>query len=177
MRRGRLATVGPAAVLVMLVVVALPRAAAAQKVDLYLNTLGGSGLSATSGETGTATRRSPMFLEFEVGAGFEPDPRWEWTGGLIAEVEGRTSLGINPQIKRLVGQGRVAGYAVAGVPAIFSPFTLLGFEVGGGLITQVVGSASLVIEVRADFFFVGSDLPDDGMLSKFDAALGVRVPL
>jgi hypothetical protein len=163
--------------LATLLAMLMPRSAEAQKLDLHLETLGGSGISATSGEMGTATRRSPMFVEFEVGAGFDPDPRWEWTGALIAEVEGRTSLGISPQIKRLVGQGRFSGYAVAGVPAFFSPFTLLGFEVGGGLVSRIVGGMSLVIEARADFFFVGSDLPEDGMLSKFDVAVGLRVPL
>jgi hypothetical protein len=155
----------------------LPGVALAQKVDLNLYTMGASGLSATSGQNDTATRRSPLQLEFEVGAGFEPDPRWEWTGGLIAEVEGRTSLGINPQVKRLMSEGRLSGYATAGVPAFFSPFSLLGFEVGGGLIARVVQKLSLVLELRADFFFVGDDLPKDSMLSKFDVALGVRLPL
>jgi hypothetical protein len=154
-----------------------PAAARAQKVDLSVTTMGASGVSATSGDGGTATRRSPLQLEFDVGAGFEPDPRWEWTGGLITEIEGRTSLGINPQIKRLMGGRRLTGYATAGVPAYFSPFTLLGFEVGGGVIARLTGFVSLALEVRADFFFVGSDLPEDGMLSKFDVALGVRLPL
>ena len=155
----------------------LPSAARAQKVDLALYTLGASGLSATAGDGGTAKRRSPLLLEFEVGAGFEPDPRWEWTGGLMAEVEGRTSLGINPQLRRLMGGGRVQGYAIVGVPAFFSPFTMMGFEVGGGVISKVASWVSLVLELRADFFFVGSDLPDDNMLSKFDVALGLRLPL
>ena len=161
----------------LLLALATPGAALAQQVDLNLSTMGASGVSATSGQTRTATRRSPFQIEFDVGAGFEPDRRWEWTGGLIAEVEGRTSLGISPQIKRLMGQGRIAGYATAGVPAFFSPYTLLGFEVGGGVIARVAGMVSLVLELRADFFFVGNDLPEDSMLSKFDVALGVRLPL
>ena len=160
-----------------LLIVLLPAVARAQKVDLSLSTMGASGLSATSGDGGTATRSSPLQLEFDVGAGFEPDPRWEWTGGLIAEVEGRTSLGINPQIKRLMPRRRITGYATAGVPAYFSPFTLLGFEVGGGAIARLAGEVSLVLELRADFFFVGGDLPEDGMVSKFDVALGLRLPL
>jgi len=161
----------------LLLALLAPGVALAQQVDLTLSTMGASGLSATSGQRSTATRRSPLQLEIDVGAGFEPDPRWEWTGGLIAEVEGRTSLGVNPQIKRLVGQGRIAGYALAGFPAFFSPYTLLGVEAGGGVIARAGGMVSLVLELRADFFFVGGDLPENGMLSKFDVALGLRLPL
>ena len=68
-------------------------------------------------------------------------------------------------------------YATAGVPAFFSPYTLLGLEVGGGLIARASAMVSLVLELRADFFFVGNDLPENSMLSKFDVALGVRLPL
>lgn len=154
-----------------------PRAAPAQRLDLSLYTLSGSGLSATSGSGETLASRSPVFLDVEVGAAFDPEPGWEWTPGLIAEIEDRVSFGVSPQVKRVLRGRRIGYYATGGVPMFFRPFTLMGFEVGGGLLLWLRGEAAIVLEIRGDFFFVGGDLPEDAMLAKFDAGLGFRLGL
>ena len=171
---------GSAAVLASALLCSLGGRASAQTLDTVVTVAGGTGLSIGRGTDGVARRRSPVLLELEVGLIFDGDRRLEWTPGVIVELDDRVSVGVNPAVKWVRPVGALRGlsiYAGAGVPFIFAPFTLFGAEAAVGGIYQITEMVGVALELRADVFFAGSDLPDDGILAKLDVAVGLRLGL
>jgi hypothetical protein len=163
--------------LVPLVLVFSVSVAQAQEMDTFLGLSLGTGM--TMGKPGDAMqiKRSPVFLEVDVGLVFDEDFDWEWTPSLILEVDGRVALGVNPTVKRVVRFKWFSFYGGLGVPFFFAPYTLLGLEAAIGGIYYIIPKFAAVVEFRANVFFIGSDLPDGSALAKLDFAFGVRVDL
>jgi hypothetical protein len=67
-------------------------------------------------------------------------------------------------------------YGLVGIPFVFAPFVMLGAEIGGGLLWRGFKRIGFFGELVADLFFIGNDLPDEGMLTQLDVNLGVRIP-
>jgi len=154
-----------------------PSYGAAQELDTVLTVSSGTGISLGKAES-TIKKRSPLFLEIDLGLIFDGDGSLEWTPSLLVEFEGRVSVGVNPSVKRVKRWGRFAIYGGLGFPVFVAPFTLWGAEVGvGGFFTIIPRRLALSLELRADVFFAGSDLPDGTAVVKFDFALGVRMEL
>jgi hypothetical protein len=169
----------PASALVPLLV-ALPCApptARAEGPAPTVTVASGTGLSLGNGAADTVGKRSPVFLEFDVGLSFEELPTLEWTPGLLVELEGRVALGFNPSLKRILDLGRGSLYAGVGVPLFFSPFTLVGVEAAVGGFLRLWRMLAANVELRTHVFFAGSDLPDDGLVAKIDLAVGVRLDI
>ena len=163
----------------MLIMLSAPiREAHSQELESILTFAGGSGISLGKGNDTVIKKMSPIFLEVDVGLVFDGDSLMEWTPSLMMELYDRVSVGINPSLKRMKPLSkRFALYGIVGIPFYFAPFTLLGAEVGCGLIYNLTERFALVAEFHADVFFVGSDLPDDSVLAKLDLSVGIRFPL
>jgi hypothetical protein len=156
---------------------ALPRVARAQELDTVITVASGTGLSLGQGADGVARKRSPIFLDVDVGLIFDGDRAMEWTPSLIMELEEKVSVGVNPSLKRVHRWRRFSFYGGLGFPFFFAPFTLLGVEVAAGATLHLLPRLGVTLELRSDLFFVGSDLPDGAVLAKMDAALGIRFDL
>lgn len=153
--------------------------AAAQQLDTAVTVASGSGMSMGKGGEEVLTRTSPVFLDVDVGLIFDGDTSMEWTPSLIMELTGRVSVGIAPSLKRVwsLGGPPLSVYAGIGFPFFFAPFTLIGVEPAVGAFYRVLPRLSVVLELHADLFFAGSDLPDGSVLAKLDASLGLRLDL
>lgn len=149
----------------------------AQELQPILTLSGGSGLSLGQGEEGVLKRRSPIFLDIDVGLIFDGDESLEWTPSLIMELEQKVSVGVNPSLKRVYKFRKLGIYGGLGFPFYFAPFTLLGVEAALGATYPLRPRLGLAFEIHTDVFFAGSDLPDDSVLAKMDLSLGIRFDL
>lgn len=165
------------ALLVLALLLPLPRLAGAQRLHPVLTVASGTGISLGDGRDGIIRKRSPIFLDVDVGLIFDGDYAMEWTPSLIMELEDKISVGVNPSLKRVYRWRRWSFYAGLGFPFFFAPFTLLGAEAALGASYHLFSRFGLTLEVHCDLFFVGSDLPDDSVLAKMDISLGVRFDL
>jgi len=153
-------------------------AARAQELDTTVGVLSGSGISLGRGGGDLIKKRSPIFLDLDVGLMFDGDRSLEWTLRLLMELEGAVSVGVAPSVKKVVRINRRLNlYGGLGFPFFFAPFTLLGVEPAVGATFRFASRFSVVLEAHADVFFVGSDLPDGSVLAKMDLALGIRFEL
>jgi hypothetical protein len=158
-----------------LLVAAAPEAAAQTAVIEGAASLG-SGVSLGTGNGETVVLLSPLYIDADVIFYNSEFPKVEYVIGLQAELTGRVSAGIVPQMRLTTGPKKIMVYGLAGIPFVFAPFVMLGVEVGGGLLWRVFPRVGVFIEVVADLFFIGNDLQDDGMLTQIDANLGIRIP-
>jgi hypothetical protein len=152
----------------------LPRPAAAQELDTIVTIAGGTGISLGQGDAWVMSKLSPVFLDIDVGLVFDGDTSLEWTPSLIMELSGRVSVGVNPSLKRVWWFDRLSVYGGIGFPFFFAPFTLIGVEPAVGATYRLIPRLSLALEIHADVFFAGSDLPDAAILAKMDVSVGVR---
>jgi hypothetical protein len=162
---------------VLLVALVAPGRASAQELHTTLTVDSGTGMSLGSGNDTVLKRRSPIFLDVDVGLVFDGDHAMEWTPSLIMEFEDKVSIGIKPSLKRVIKLRKLRLYGRLGFPFYFAPFTLLGAGVAIGAWYPIFSRFSVVLELRSDLFFVGSDLPDGSVLAKLDFAIGIRFDL
>ncbi|MCA9669746.1 MAG: hypothetical protein KC503_29330 [Myxococcales bacterium] len=138
----------------------------------------GSGMSLGRAGEGVGRRRSPAFIELDVGLSLFDDASIEWTPSILVELEGRVSVAAVPSVKKIAWlKPWLALYAGGGVPFFFAPFTMIGVEGAVGGIVRVGRRFGVVLEIRVDVFFAGSDLEDGQALAKLDLALGIRFDL
>ena len=136
----------------------------------------GSGASLGTGNGETVVLMSPLYLDADVIFYNSELPKLEYVIGLQAELTGRVSAGVVPQLRLTTGPKKVMVYGLAGIPFVFAPFVMLGIEVGGGLLWRLFPRVGAFVEVVADLFFIGNDLQKDGMLTQLDANIGIRIP-
>jgi hypothetical protein len=153
------------------------KAATAQSLETIVTVSTGSGLSLGGAGGEVVKMRSPLFTEIDVGLVFDGDRQLEWTPGIIVELEGRVSLGFNPQVKRVMRFGPFGLYGSVGVPMFFAPFTLVGVEAALGGFWHIFGRLGVAAELKTDVFFAGTDIPESGIFAKIDFSLGIRVVL
>jgi hypothetical protein len=155
-------------------VLLLPTSAVAQELDTAVTLAAGTGVSVGRGDAAVAATMSPMFLDLDVGLIFDGDHTLEWTPSLIMEIQGRVSIGVNPSLKRVWKWKVFSIYGGLGFPFFFAPFTLVGVEPAVGFTFHPLPRLGLALELHADVFFAGSDLPESSVVAKMDASVGVR---
>jgi len=153
-----------------------PGFVAAQSLDVVVDAALGSGLLLGSGDDGTATGRTPLYLELEAGFIFDRDTSIEYVLGAVAQLEDRPGIGFTPQVRLLQPFGPITGFVSAGVPVFVFPFTRFGLEAGGGALYPVVEDRFAVeAQLQIDAFFGGSDLPADSTVLMFNLGIGGRI--
>ena len=135
----------------------------------------GSGVSFGSGDGRSVVLMTPTYLDLDIIYYNDEAPKLEYVIGFQAELQGRVSVGIVPQLRFTVGPKAVMLYGIIGAPIVFAPFVLAGVEIGSGLLWWVNDIFGLFGEVVMDLFFLGNDLQKDGMLAQLDANFGVRI--
>lgn len=147
--------------------------ARAQTVTINVGAAAGTGLEIGRADV-TVVRRSPAFVTVHAGLLFDNDQRFEFGAALMAEVEGRVGVAVEPQLRIHMGSGRVRGYLVAGVPLFVAPYTLYGASVGPGISVRVAGALSIYGELVVRAYPWGNDLPDGTALFHTDLIIGAR---
>ncbi len=135
----------------------------------------GSGASFGKGDGQTVVLPSPIYVDVDVIFYNDERPKIEYVIGFQAELQGRVSAGIVPQIRITNGPKEWMAYGLIGVPFVFAPFVLLGVETGGGLLWRFDTRFGAFAEVVLDLFIIGNDLPDGGILAQLDANIGIRM--
>lgn len=135
----------------------------------------GSGLSFGSGNGETVVLQSPIYIDADIVYANDENPTIEYVVGLQAELQGRVSFGVVPQIRLTSPPKKLVVYGLLGAPVVIAPFTLFGVEGGLGLLWRFHGRLGVFAEMVLDLFPWGSDLPDHGMLTQLDANIGLRV--
>jgi hypothetical protein len=135
----------------------------------------GSGASFGTGDATTVVLMSPTFIDIDIIVSSNELPKLEYGIAFQAEVQGRVSAGIIPQLRFSTGHPKWRLYGLIGVPIFVAPFTMLGVEAGGGVNWRVAEHFGLYGEVVVDLFLTGSDLQEDGMAVRLDGCLGARV--
>ncbi len=153
----------------------------AEKLEVSSTVTAGSGLSIAGAGGSTFVRRSPAFVQVDVGF-IHPQLRWlELAPTLMLEVEGRVGFGVMPKVRAFVplkgrrGPSRMLVYGSLGVPVFVVPYTLVGVQAGFGVGVQVHRHFAVVAEGTGAGYFLGSDLMKDAALGKVDVQAGVRV--
>ena len=148
---------------------------AGEPLDFGVDATMGSGISVGRGNGETLTRRSPLYLDFDLSLGLDPKRTIEWGAGITVQLEQTPAVAITPQVRLLRGRQPIRYYAGLGIPAYVTPFTLFGGELAGGAIYELDDGINLVGGGQLDVFAAGSDIPDDGVVVMFNVGLGGRV--
>jgi hypothetical protein len=135
----------------------------------------GSGVSFGTGNAQTVVLMSPIYIDIDIIISTDELPKLEYAVAFQAEVQGRVSAGIIPQLRFSNGHDKWRLYGLIGVPIFVAPFTMLGVEAGGGVSWRIAEHFGLYGEVVVDLFLTGSDLQEDGMAVRLDGCLGARV--
>lgn len=135
----------------------------------------GSGLSFGTGAGGTAMKQSPIYIDVDIIYANDESPSLEYVVGFQAELQGRVSAGIVPQVRLSNAPSALMVYGILGAPIVVAPFTLFGVEAGGGLLWRATKRFGIFGEVVLDLFIFGNDLPNKATLTQIDANFGGRV--
>lgn len=142
----------------------------------------GSGLSFGPGDGRTVVMMSPIYIDLDFIYYNDERPKFEMVVGFQAELQGRVSAGIVPQLRYTSGLAGVGAfgyktimwYGLVGAPLVVAPFALFGIEVGGGVLWRFKEKIGVFAEVVTDYFFLGTDLQESGVLIQVDTNIGVR---
>lgn len=152
-----------------------PRTALAQTAIIEGAAGAGTGASFGTGNGATVVLMSPVFVDVDVIFSTDEFPKLEYAVALQAEVQGRVSAGIIPQLRLNNGSGKLSLYGLVGVPFFLAPFTMLGVEAGAGVVWRMTETLGLYGEALLDLFIIGNDLQKDGILVRLDGCVGLRV--
>ena len=153
----------------------LPSTASAQRPVYDAAVSAGSGLSFGPGDAKTVIMMSPLYIDLDFIYANDEHPQFEMGVGLQAELQGRVSAGVVPQLRYTSGPGIFMWYGILGAPLVVAPFALFGVEGGGGLLWRFNHPFGVFGEVVLDYFFLGSDLQESGVLVQADFNVGIRV--
>jgi hypothetical protein len=139
--------------------------------------LGASGLASSGidggGADGVMNRaRTRLRLGGDVRIDESPDDIFEF--GFDAEIEPKSAFGADLRYARATGRHFVLD---AGVIGFVAPASLYGALAGVSYHLPLSANLSLVLGPEADFFFLGSDLPDGGVLWEVRIQGGLHVSL
>jgi hypothetical protein len=128
----------------------------------------GYGLLVGGGAGRASVRSSPLVLAARVAVAFREEPRMLGYGGLVLETLDRTGVGGEAGVALEPGRAvRLRGGAIAMV----APYRLWGGALGGG---RCLGGAPRVcLDVDADVFVGGSDLPAGGAAVQIMLGVGI----
>lgn len=167
------------AVTIALVVWGLGDSTASAQRELAASVFVGSGVTVGTGGNGerarTATRRSPTFLDLELGSWNPERPDPVLGAALRLELDGRVAIGIVPRAGVRRRRGALELRAGFGLPIFVAPFSLVGAEVATGLGITLGGGFAFVSDVVIGGYFWGSDLPSNAALVKVDLRIGLEL--
>ncbi len=156
---------------VLLALVALPEVAHAQQ---YLIGATGGLSSGMEGGGGDPMRRTRTRLRFGGDLRIDESPDDILEFGMLAEVEPQSGFGGDIRYARMVGSHFVVD---AGFMGIVAPSSLYGVCTGLTYRLDITKSSQITVGPEADFFFLGTDLPDNVMLWQLRFQAGFRVDL
>ncbi len=163
------------ALLFLVIAALLPREAAAQRLEIHTAALAGTGVSIGMGDGTNVTRRSPTAVAAHLLFANSERAWLRYGVTLRAEVEGKVTFGVSPQVALIHAWSRVSLGAVAGVPLIFAPKSLYGIEVGVLFSVRVVEWLSVLVQGFGQFYILGNDLPDDSTLVMVQGYAGIEL--
>ncbi len=151
------------------------REALAQRPVIEGAVSAGTGASFGGGDGQTVVLQTPFFVDMDIIYYNDESPKLEYVIGLQAELQGRVSAGIVPQLRFTTGPQPWMVYGLVGVPFVVAPFMLLGVEGGAGLLWRMNDRLGFFAEVTVDLFIIGNDMPDEGIVVQLDGNVGLRV--
>jgi hypothetical protein len=162
---------GLATLLGALIMVTLPSPAHAQQYLIGATGSVSSGLEG-GGQEAPRRTRSRLRLGGDLRIDESPDDIFEF--GVLAEIEPQSGFGGDIRYARLVGTHFVVD---AGFMGILAPSSLYGVCAGLTYRLPISKTAQVTFGPEADFFFLGTDLPDNVMLWQMRFQAGFRVDL
>lgn len=145
------------------------RKAAAQQ---YL--VSGSAEVAQGVDIAGGLRQTRTRLRLGVDLSIDESPKDAVSAALIAEVEPRGSVGADLRYVRFFGERVMLN---AGVIGILAPSSLYGATVGMKYRFPLAKSLWLLAGPEANFYFLGTDLPDGTVITQLLLQAGLRVDL
>jgi hypothetical protein len=151
-----------------------PEHAAAQSLDIKLDSAMSSGLTLGSASQGVSLKRSPLLLDFDAAFIFDGDERVEWVLGSIMQLEDTSAIALNPQVRLRRSKGPFEFFTGVGLPFYLIPKTRFGPELSFGFALPLSSPIALVGGVNVSAFVLGSDLVDNTPVFTFNGAVGLR---
>ena len=136
----------------------------------------GTGASLGTGNGTTVVLMTPLYIDAAVIFYNSELPKIEYVVAIQAELTGRVSVGVVPQLRLTGEKKKWMLYSLVGIPAVVAPFVMLGAEVGCGMLWRIIPKVGVYAEVVVDLYFIGNDLQDDGMLTQLNLNIGARIP-
>lgn len=160
---------------VLLMVLAVPWVATAQRLQIHTAALAGTGVSIGMGDGDNVTRRSPTSVVAHLLFANSERAWLRYGVTLRAEVESKVTFGFSPQVT--VGRSwRWLSYgAAAGIPLIIAPKSLYGIEIGAYVSFDVLEWLSVLVQTYGQFYVLGNDLPDDSFLVMVQLYAGIEI--
>lgn len=151
---------------------ACPSSASAQQYLIGAAAGVSSGIEGGGAQGGFARARTRLRLGGDLRIDESPDDIFEFAA--LAEVEPRSSFGATLGYARAAGQHFVLDAAVLG---LFAPASLYGVSAGLSYRLPISKRSAFAVGPEADFYFLGSDLPDGTVLWEVRLQGGFRVDL
>ncbi len=151
------------------------RHAAAQSLDVRLDSAVSGGLMIGSAGRDTIVGPSPMLMDFDASFIFDGDRTVEWVLGALMQMQYTPSFWLNPQVRLRRYAGPFEAFAGVVLPFYMAPLTRFGTEVSLGAAFPKDAPIALVANVSATTFFMGADLPQDSTVFTFNGAVGLRL--
>lgn len=148
--------------------------AAAQSLDIKLDSTVSSGLIMGSQAQGVSLARSPMLMDFDAAFIFDGDERTEFVLGAIMQLEDTSSFALNPQVRLRRSKGPFEFFAGVGLPFYLTPETRFGPELSFGGALPLASPIALVGGVNVTAFVLGSDLASSSPVFTFNGNIGLR---
>lgn len=147
-------------------------AAAAQQYLIGADAAVSSGIEGGGAQGGFARTRTRLRLGGDIRIDESPDDIFEFAA--IAEIEPHSSVGATVGYARAAGQHFVVDASLLG---ILAPASLYGVSAGLTYRLPISKRTTFTIGPEADFFFLGSDLPDGTVIWQARLQGGLRVDL
>jgi len=133
-----------------------------------------SGLEGRSERDAPGVRRARTTVRFGGDLRVDENPNVVYSAALLAEIDPRTSMGVDVHYGRLLG---LRWLTHVGVIAFVTPQTLFGASFGVTYRQPVSSGVAFTLGASANAYFVGSDLPSPRPLLQAMFRGGVHVDL
>jgi len=160
-----------AAAAFVVALVAFPQQSRAQQYLIGAEGAVSSGMEGGGGEPMRRTR-TRIRLGADLRIDESPDDIFEF--GALAEIEPQSAFGGDLRYGRMIGEHFLID---AGFIGILAPSSLYGACAGLTYRLSISKSSQVIFGPEADFFFLGTDLPDNVMLWQLRFEAGFRVDL
>ncbi len=154
---------------------AIPSLASAQRLQIHTAALAGTGVSIGMGNGDNVTTRSPTAIAAHLLFANSERAWLRYGVTLRAEVESKVTFGFSPQVALARSWRWLSFGATAGIPMIIAPKSLYGIEIGAHVSFDVLEWLSVPIQLFAQFYVLGNDLPEDSFLVMVQLYAGIEL--